>query len=273
MLSTHKCLLYIGVCMLFCSHTCLAQINQVNTMAEVMPYFKGADYSTLAIFDIDMVLVQPKDPAFQMDNIQKYKGIAKAVMASLSDEKRDIFLNLMLIDSEYVLIDSNTPKFLQELSQSGIPIMALTAGLTGNLGSVKSMQKWKVDQLSRVGIDFAVSALHNVKIIFNQLPAYRGNYSLYQNGILFANGPQVSKGDLLVAFLKKNSSYPSKIVFIDDKEDYVKNVEEALKKIYPPIAFQGLVFKGTQNTKAEPLTADQFERRWKQLAAQAEVLD
>lgn len=64
-----------------------AQITQVNTMEEVFSYFTEADSSTLGVFDIDMVLVQTEDPAFQMANMALHRQVAKKVMQELPSEK------------------------------------------------------------------------------------------------------------------------------------------------------------------------------------------
>ena len=55
--------------MMMCFFSCQAQITQVKDMKDIYSYFDAADSKTLAIFDVDMVFVQPSDPAFQMANI------------------------------------------------------------------------------------------------------------------------------------------------------------------------------------------------------------
>ena len=46
-----------AILMGLCIFSCHAQITQVNDMKEVTEYFTNADAKTLAIFDVDMVLI------------------------------------------------------------------------------------------------------------------------------------------------------------------------------------------------------------------------
>jgi hypothetical protein len=92
--------------MTLCIFSCHAQIIQVNDMKEVSDYFNTANSRTLAIFDVDMVLVQPSDPAFQMANMKRFGGVAKRIMKDVPAEKQMMFLSLMTISSEPVLIDA-----------------------------------------------------------------------------------------------------------------------------------------------------------------------
>ncbi len=134
---------------------CHAEILQVNTMDEVFRHFKDADSKTLAVFDVDMVLIQPKEPAFQMANIKRHSLICKRVMQNIPEEKRMIFLSLMTTSCDSVLLDSRLPDLLSQLNQNLIPAMALTANLTGKFGPIENMETWRVAGLRQLGIDFS----------------------------------------------------------------------------------------------------------------------
>jgi hypothetical protein len=153
---------------------CHAQITQVNDMKEVFDAFKEADSKTLAIFDVDMVLVQPSDPAFQMANMKRYSAISKRIMKEVPADKQMLFLSLMTLSSNPVLIDDRTPQFLDQIIQRGIPAIALTANLTGKLGSIQKMEQWRVDGLRRLGIDFSRTAPCQTTLVFDDLAPYRG---------------------------------------------------------------------------------------------------
>lgn len=253
--------------------SCHAQVTQVNDMKEVLDYFNTADSKTLAIFDIDMVLVQPSDPAFQMANIKRFGGISKRVMKEVPPEKQMMFLSLMTIGSEPVLIDEFTLQLLQRIMQRGIPAMALTANLTGSFGPIKNMEEWRVNTLRLLGIDFTKSAPYQKSIVFDDLSSYRGNYSTYLDGVLFVNGTTVSKGDAFLSFLKRTGFSPDKIIFIDDREDNLKSLEAAIQKLDRPIVYQGLHFIGAQKYPSKMLSEEEFESKWQQLALKAAQLD
>lgn len=76
--------------MTFFTLACHAQITEVDNMEEVFQFFKDADSNTLAIFDVDMVLVQPKDPAFQMANMKRYSRICKRIMKEIPPDMQMI---------------------------------------------------------------------------------------------------------------------------------------------------------------------------------------
>ena len=264
---------YLTFLLTLCFFSCHAQIIQVNDMKEVFSYFETADSTTLAIFDVDMVLVQPGDPSFQMANMKRYSAISKRIMKEIPAEKQMVFLGLMTIQSDPVLIDERTPFLLQQIIQRGIPAMALTANLTGKLGMIPNMETWRVKGLKQLGIDFSSTAPCQMRLVFDDLASYRGNYSTYLNGVFFVNGTVVSKGEAFLSFLEKTNYHPNKIIFIDDREENLKSMEAALQKLDRSIEFQGLHYLGAQKFPSKPISEQEFESRWQKLAAEARELD
>jgi hypothetical protein len=255
--------------MAFSIFACHAQITQVNDMKEVFDAFKDAGSKTLAIFDVDMVLIQPSDPAFQMANMKRFSGISKRIMKEVPADKQMLFLSLMSIGSDPVLIDERTPEFLDQIIQKGVPAIALTANLTGSLGPVQKMEQWRVDGLRRLGIDFSRTAPCQTTLVFDDLSSYRGNYSTYLNGILFVNGTAVSKGEAFLSYLEKSGFFPNKVIFIDDREDNLKSLEAAIQKLDRPIEYLGLHYLGAQNYPSKIISEEEFESRWQKLASEA----
>ncbi len=246
-----------------------AEISQINTLDEVVKSYKEADQETLALFDIDMVILQPKDPAFQMANMKRFSPICKKVIQQLPSEKRDLFLILTTVSSDPVLIDAQMPVLLDDLTKRNVPKMALTGNFTGKFGSIENMEEWKINHLSTVGINFSQGAPYEETIVFRDLPSYRQHYSTYTKGILFVNGSTCPKGEALIAFLKKTSHKPKKVIFIDDREENLKSVESTLKQFDESIAFVGLHFTGAKDYPSTLITEQQFESRWQEIALQA----
>lgn len=145
-------------------------------MKEVFDAIKKADSKTLAIFDVDMVLVQPSDPAFQMANMKRYCTVSKRIMKEVPTDKQMILLTLMTTRSNPVLIDARTPQYLEQIIQREIPAIALTANLTGKLGTIPKMEQWRVDGLRLLGIDFSRTSPCKSSLVFDNLASYRGNY-------------------------------------------------------------------------------------------------
>jgi hypothetical protein len=261
------------ILMTFCIFACHAQITQVNDMEEIFHFFNNADTKTLAIFDVDMVLVQPGDPAFQMANMKRFSTVSKRILKEVPADKQMLFLSLMTISSDPVLIDTRIPQFLRQLKQKRIPAMALTANLTGEFGPIKSMEKWRVNSLLGLGIDFSKCAPYQPSLIFDDLASYRGNYSTYLNGVLFVNGTVISKGAAFLSFLDKTRLSPNKIIFIDDREENLKSLEAVLQGLDKPIEFQGLHFLGAQRYPSKMISEEEFESRWQTLASKAKGLN
>ena len=264
---------YLTILMTLVAFACHAEIKQVNDMKEVFEYFNEADSKTLAIFDVDMVLVQPSDPAFQMANMKRFGAISKRIMKEVPAEKQMMFLSLMTISSDPVLIDDSTPQVLKQIIQRGIPAMALTANLTGSFGTIKNIEQWRVNSLRCLGIDFANSAPYKQPVVFAELASYRGYYSNYLNGVLFVNGTVVSKGDAFLSFIEKTRLSPERIVFIDDREDNLKSLEAAIQKLGKPIEYHGLHYIGAQKYPSQMISEEEFEARWQKLASEARELN
>ena len=252
---------------------CYAQINQVGAMKEALEYFNGADKDTLAVFDIDNVIVIPSEPAFQMANMKKHSHICKKVLKEVPDDKKDVFMVLTVMDSEPVLLDPQIKALLDKLNEQKVPKMALTGNLTGKFRNIESMEDWKVESLSKLGIDFSQNAPHADSIVFEELPSYRDNFSMYKKGILFVNGSTCTKGDALAAFLKRTGLKPKKVVFVDDREEHVKSVESALQGFDPAIVYMGVHFTGAKDFPSKEISAGEFEVKWKTCALVAEKLN
>ena len=167
-----KTILLIGLLTLLMTFSILRvrhEITQVNDMKEVFDAFNDADSNTLVIFDVDMVLIQPSDPAFQMANMKRFSAISKRIMKEVPTDKQMMFLSLMTISSDPVLIDDRTPQFLDQIIRRGVPAMALTANLTGKFGTIPNMEQWRVDGLRQLGIDFTKTAPCQKVLVFDDL--------------------------------------------------------------------------------------------------------
>lgn len=243
---------------------CSAQITHESHMKDVFAHFENADSNTLAVFDVDMVLIQPSDPAFQMPTMKRYKSVIKQVMKDVTDET--IFLSLMVMNSPSILIDEQTPQLLADLQQKGVYTMACTANITGALGKIPHMTEWRIHHLNKLGLNFSEQFSQQAPLIFSHLPSYRGYYPEYKDGILFTNGSKSSKGIVFIEFLKQSGLHPTTIVFVDDREDNLKSVEEALQQFDSLIHFKGIHYTGALHYPSIDISEKQFEEKWQNLA-------
>lgn len=81
------------------------------------------------------------------------------------------------------------------------------------------------------------------------------------DGVLFVNGTAVSKGDAFLSFLEKSGFSPSKVIFVDDREDNLKSLEAAIQKLDRSIEYQGFHYLGAQKYQSTPISEEDFESR------------
>jgi hypothetical protein len=239
-----------------------ADIKQVSTMAEIGIFFEGTSSETLAVFDIDNVLLIPKEPAFQLPNMKKYKDIFKKYTKSLSTEELDVFLNLIIQRYPSQLLEPGIPQLIQQLIKQGVRPIALTAVWSDRPGISR-----RHDDLLRFGVDFSASFPKIPHTEFKDFPKYRGRHPIFDRGIIYANGVQVDKGRVLVDFLKKANLHPKQIIFVDDLRKNLDAIQAALEPL--GIAFVGLEYTGSQVFPATPIDSETFEHTIRALTEEA----
>jgi hypothetical protein len=110
-------------------------------------------------------------------------------------------------------VESTTAPLIKELQDNGYKVMSLT------LRSSHNLKTCTINQLNDIGIDFTHNNLYAHDVTLN-------DKVLYTHGILFVHGGH--KGKLLFQFLKQIRYMPKQIIFIDDKEYNVLDVEDTL---------------------------------------------
>ncbi|QVL58178.1 MAG: DUF2608 domain-containing protein [Simkaniaceae bacterium] len=238
-----------------------ADVMEIYTMSELRPYL---DEEVFVIFDVDMVLVQTKDPAFQMGNMKQHRKIVHAITKDLTPDEKDHLVNLMVVGSEAILIDEETPKVFQEITKRGIKVIALTASYTGSLGSIENMGEWRIKTLRGLGYDFTDSFPFVKKKTFTQFPKVNGDYPRFDQGILFVNGGagKYTKGDVLEAFFLHSDFMPKKVLFVDDRRPNLEAVERTLPK---EVEFLGFHYLGGASYRGETLSEEVFKASWESL--------
>lgn len=242
-------------------------------MKDLAPYIETLDSDSLVVFDIDMVLLQPGEPAFQYPNLIRYQDIYKSFKKSLSADHFEAALNLILTDFDAILVDPLTPTFIKKLAHKGIKAIALSNALPGSFGPIPNMEQWRVEKLKSFGIDFSYSFPDLDSLVLDSLTDHNGRSPAYQNGVIHAGGESnpedVGKGPVLLSFLNEIRWMPNILVFIDDKEKHVKNVEKTLKKEAPDLHFIGVVFEGAKLYPSKYVDAGTFKEKFEYLANQA----
>ena len=249
----------IGVYKIFFNSSFLSTESlRVDSMKELEIVLERADKDTLVVFDVDMVMTQPKEPAFQMPNLIKYKDILKEKIDTLTPEKADMLFCSMLLEKGTSLLDEKIPDLLKKLQKKGVSTIALTAVLTGKVGPVKDMVEWRHNQFNQLGINFLKNAPSANRFFSVDFPFYNQTQPVYAQGVLFSNGERgpVHKGLILESFLGHIDTMPTCIIVIDDNKKNLTKIEESLRSLqyqghFIPIEFTLALKKESQFVSAE----------------------
>ncbi|MES2273784.1 MAG: DUF2608 domain-containing protein, partial [Chlamydiota bacterium] len=133
------------------------------------------------------------------------------------------------------IVEEGTEKIIQELQQSQYCVMGLTT--QGLALATRTAQ-----QLKEAGIKLSLTAPSEKDVYLYQ----QGRGVLYRKGILFTAG--TAKGEALFKFLEIIGYMPKRIVFINDKEAHLADVEKTAQKL--GVEFLGLRYAYSDRRKA-----------------------
>lgn len=237
---------FISICLLFVLVACSEQsrIFSTSDSSFIEEELKEADKNTLVIFDINDVLLEQKELLFKKQNSTLLKNLLKEMSANMSNEEEQTLYSVV-VQRPVVYVDENFVRIIHDLQNKNVKVIALTNGLVGTCGYVKSMDRLLIQQLRDLDYHLEKSwlDLKNAQIYMTKS---KDRKILFAEGIVFANKmiSKASKGESLLAFFKYADFYPKKVIFIDDKLKNLKSVSNILEK-------QGVEFIGFEYTKAK----------------------
>lgn len=203
---------FFFIALFLCSNL-FATIIQSKKMAEILPKVTP---ETIVIFDIDNTLLESaqmlgSDMWFE-HRIHEYLNLGNPPEEAVSKASRD--WTEVSESAKVQLIEKETPPLIEKLQRQGIPTMALTARKL-------SLMERSLGQLEENGISLKEKTLSSESVSVKD-----ADDALFQKGI-FTVGTN-NKGKILVALFKKLNLTPKRIVFVDDKQKNVENVDAAL---------------------------------------------
>lgn len=213
----------VTICCCFFSSVIIAspQVMKISSLSEIN--LNPSEYTTtIYYFDIDDTIF---DSPYMFGSKSWRKYIAN-VTKPYNDETHnwhDIFTLFLAKKLPMQLVEPTTAQFILALQNSGANVFALTSRERNKWynTSEQGIDVLTVDQLKSVDVDFTLSSVNPVYLSLIEAPEY-------YKGVFFADTDL--KGDYLLK-LFKNSSFPTKVVFVDDKESQVRSVAEALEKL------------------------------------------
>lgn len=257
--------------MLF-SNTLLAEIIEIHRITEIEKAITPLKSSELLIFDIDYTLTEPSEPVLQMAVIKQNKERFRKELAKFTDEQKLLVPVLMVTQSESRLTDPSIPRLIQKLQNQKIPLLGFTAIDTSDIPQIGFIPDWRAGELKRLGIDFhsTTASFPKENIEFTEIPAFRGTFPLYKDGILYSNVAP-SKGHVLKAFLSKTNQTPSRIIFVDDSLENLQSVEAELKNAGVP--YLGIHYREQVDpTKIPKVTENEWKLVWDRIRERAKFI-
>ncbi|OGN61534.1 MAG: hypothetical protein A3F40_04345 [Chlamydiae bacterium RIFCSPHIGHO2_12_FULL_27_8] len=230
-------------------------IQKINSFEDVN-ILKIIDKNTLVVFDIDSVLIIPKEPRLHPLIFKKYLFVVDNLYNTLSREKRH-FLNHSIIAHEPILIEKKIPDIIKKIKKQTQYVIALTAAKKGRFdNSRKFFHNVRFNQLKSLDICFSNKIIKDDD--YNFLKDTYGDYPGLRNGILYSACLNNKKGEVLSAFLYKIKII-KKIIIFDDKLKHINSILEITNKNYPDINIFSFHYNGVESMKCpKNITQEDF---------------
>ncbi|MBA3816629.1 MAG: DUF2608 domain-containing protein [Parachlamydiaceae bacterium] len=235
-------------------------IFQAKDFNFIEKYINKADEQTLVIFDIDDVLITSRDEILKPYNNEFAERLEQNLESRFSEEDCLRLWSTIWLQRRNDLVEPQIIPLINKLILRKIKILSLTNSWTGSFGDIKSIEDWRIEELSRFGYNFGV-CWEEQKIDIELKPKYPNRFPLFKQGILFTCG--ISKGQTLKYFMKKISWIPKKIIFIDDILENIYSVENYATEI--GIDFLGFQYTSVKDQQIWPLNRIRAQIQFKTL--------
>ncbi len=193
------------------SKVLFGEVLEIQSISEILPYVTE---DSLVVFDVDETLLTTKqsvggDPWFS-DSLKIYQEGGFSYEEALAKTLPD-YMKLQNM-TQVKAVESLTPPLVHKLQNSGVKVIGLTErNLELAYTTLRQLRSIEID-LDRNPVkikDLNLSSHFPVK---------------YIEGIVFVQ--RNHKGEVLFNMVKLSDSPLKKVIFIDDKMKYIKQVEE-----------------------------------------------
>jgi hypothetical protein len=207
-----------------------------DSIVDIKEQLQEADANTWVIFDCDDTLIRNKDQILRRKNELFLMTNAAALIAlkGISPKKFKEMVKTVLQTAELTLVHDDLPKIVKNLQEKGVRVLVLTAMVNERFAAAQALDI-RIKKLKSFGFDFSKGwetvSRKPFKKPSKESPRYR-------HGILCSEKRR--KGEALKSFVKLSSKKPSKIIFVDDIEKNLEDVEKAAKEL--GIKFTGILY-------------------------------
>jgi hypothetical protein len=228
----------IVIFLLFCTDVS-AIILEASSLEVIEQEIQQLDDDALVVFDVDYTLIVPNDLILTPCGEIYFQEFVKKLRTL--EARGEILGSQIALQSQVSLVDEKILDLLARLKEKKIKTIALTAMLTGQYGLIPNVEDWRFKQLNTLEINFDWSFPSVDSITLHE---FEGKQSppVFKQGVLAS--AKYPKGQVLVEFLKQIQWKPSKIIFVDDRMEFIESVETELsKEEIPLISFHYLAAK------------------------------
>jgi hypothetical protein len=169
--------------------------------------------------------------------MQKYKaeGLSSEEALKISLAKWEMVRHVTSMS----LVEPIAASIIQDMQDKGLPVMGLTTQSLTLMGRTAG-------HLEENGVCFEKATPFEDHIYFTQDRKGKTSGVIHYKGILFTSGTH--KGDSFFTLCEKGEYKPKHIIFINDKETHLKEIEESAEK--RGIEFVGLRYAYSDAIKA-----------------------
>ncbi|WCR56942.1 MAG: hypothetical protein PG979_000999 [Rickettsia asembonensis] len=247
------------ILLLFITSLVKAEIIEVDSLNKIKQDFKenyNKNYlpqDLLVVTVLDEFLFKSLVPIVEQIDKDIYRTLTPLLL-NINKNPKAIYINqLILTNDSYKkeLQEADFPNFVNEMSNSKIPIIAVNDGFTGNFNNIPKFEIWFADYLKKnFNIDFSNSFPNNNYIIFNNLDSFANTYPVFYKGILTSNN--ISEVEMMLNFLIQMGFMPKAFIIISSNIELLKSMEFQLNSYSSNILFIGYHY----NNKNTPENKD-----------------
>lgn len=202
-------------------------LNQIN--------LTNLPKNTVFFIDVDDTIITPCSSFF--NHMSPYRDIIDDIKENKFNlENPDLIVSNWRLKRKVKLVTDEWTSFFANIEY---PVYGLTKIGIGQFGNIKSVEEWRYQELSSLGIFFTThfDYVHDLSILGDQAKFHKG---------IFATGSS-SKGQVLNNILDPEKI--EKVVFIDDKTHFIDDVNNTLHQL--GIQSDCYLFRGIENNFAE----------------------
>ncbi|MDR1596037.1 MAG: DUF2608 domain-containing protein [Puniceicoccales bacterium] len=216
-----------------------------DTIEDIKKTLDGVDTDTLVVFDCDDVLTTLNGQLWKRKNHKFFADWCERNFPDCSVHTLYEVANSILVLSENLLVNEEMPKIVEGLYAKNVQAFVLTALSIKPIASVSDPLKWRVATLKEFGYDFGKFW---PSLADKRFDGFAHDYPpAYSSGIVCSG--EIPKGESFTAFVKYSGIKPARVIFIDDKDDTIENVEMACQAL-------AIEFVGIRYLEADKIVSD-----------------